>query len=229
MQPRRLEIRDLLNADPTPETSGASHTPTEAPISARQSSALNGVDIRPQLLHLAKFLNTSAALHAPRSVQQNLESVLKYLESCPNTHVQEAIVPVIPDTSESTSPIKRRTHVAINRITTLECLYEYPVGYVLEYPETSSTGAVGHLFRVDPNDWRDPTLNIAYSRGSNRGQTVAGKSVTCALLVDTEGNMVNCAERHTTCNVNLLHIISVIDKLIQVKVPRYVLTAMLKS
>ncbi|KAJ7232408.1 hypothetical protein C8J57DRAFT_1533133 [Mycena rebaudengoi] len=64
-------------------------------------------------------------------------------------------------------PVKRSTNVKINGITTLEVLYEYPVGYILEYPETSSTGSIGHLFCMDPNDWQDPTLNIAYSRGGN--------------------------------------------------------------
>ncbi|KAJ7122366.1 hypothetical protein C8R44DRAFT_622071 [Mycena epipterygia] len=101
-------------------------------------------------------------------------------------------------TSDATS-VKRSTNVAINRITTVEVLYEYPQGYVLEYPETSSTGSIGHLFRMNPDDWQDPTLNIAYSRGGNMGRTLSGASVNCLLLVDNIGDKVPCAERHTTC------------------------------
>jgi hypothetical protein len=42
----------------------------------------------------------------------------------------------------------------LNRETTLETLYHYPVGAVVEYPETSSTGFVGHLFEMIPTTGR---------------------------------------------------------------------------
>jgi hypothetical protein len=84
-------------------------------------------------------------------------------------------------------------------VTAVEVLNEYPVGYVLEYSETSFTGSIGHLFRMDPNDWQDPTLNIAYSRGGSRGQTRSAVSVTCDPLVDATGQRVDCSERHTKC------------------------------
>ncbi|KAJ6528652.1 hypothetical protein DFH09DRAFT_1413445 [Mycena vulgaris] len=84
------------------------------------------------------------------------------------------------------------------RAPTLEILYEYSPNYVLEYPETSSTGSIGHLFPMDPDNWQDPALNIAYSRGGRMGQTVSGASVKCQLLLDTRGEPVLCAGRHTT-------------------------------
>ncbi|KAJ6580121.1 hypothetical protein DFH09DRAFT_1029996 [Mycena vulgaris] len=52
---------------------------------------------------------------------------------------------------------------------------------------------------MDPDNWQDPALNIAYSRGGRMGQTVSGASVKCQLLLDTKGEPVLCAERHTTC------------------------------
>ncbi|KAJ7149249.1 hypothetical protein C8R43DRAFT_888121 [Mycena crocata] len=54
---------------------------------------------------------------------------------------------------------------------------------------------------MDPKDWQDPALNIAYSRGGRMGQTVSGASVQCRLLVNSEdGSLVPCSERHTTCD-----------------------------
>ncbi|KAJ6627414.1 hypothetical protein B0H10DRAFT_1779384 [Mycena sp. CBHHK59/15] len=69
----------------------------------------------------------------------------------------------------------------------------------LQYPETVSSGSVGHLFRMNPSDWRTPALNIAYSRGKPAGQTIAGNTVQCCLLVDDSGQPVPCIESHTTC------------------------------
>ncbi|KAJ7210251.1 hypothetical protein C8J57DRAFT_1257262 [Mycena rebaudengoi] len=102
---------------------------------------------------------------------ERMDNCIGYLETRRDSLSSDAplTIPRTPHNSDSESimPVKRSTNVKINRITTLEVLYEYPVGYILEYPETSSTGSIGHLFCMDPNDWQDPTLNIAYSRGGN--------------------------------------------------------------
>ncbi|KAK7031741.1 hypothetical protein R3P38DRAFT_2521802 [Favolaschia claudopus] len=52
---------------------------------------------------------------------------------------------------------------------------------------------------MDPDNWEDPALNIAYSRGGRVGRTVSGAVVKCLLLVDAKGIAVECSERHTTC------------------------------
>ncbi|KAJ6495977.1 hypothetical protein C8R45DRAFT_1052650 [Mycena sanguinolenta] len=101
-----------------------------------------------------------------------------------------------------------RFNITINRITTLEVLYEYPLDYVLEYPETSATGAIGHLFRMDPENWHDPTLNIAYSKGGHTGKSLSRTSVQCSVLVDALGNPIPCAERHTTYRDDRLQYVS---------------------
>ncbi|KAJ7211557.1 hypothetical protein C8J57DRAFT_1097634, partial [Mycena rebaudengoi] len=44
-----------------------------------------------------------------------------------------------------------------------------------------------------------PSLNIAYSLGSPRGQTLAGSFEKCQLLVDLKGVPVPCIEKHSTC------------------------------
>jgi hypothetical protein len=199
MEGRRLAIQDLLNADSTSDAV-AENMQATSPASSRipplPPSPHNLVDIRPQLLRLATFMNGTTSFHAPPPVQRGLDSALQYLESLPGPEIQ-ATLPRNPATDPS-PPLKRSTNVAINRITTLEILYEYPVGHVLEYPETSSTGSIDHLFCMDPDEWEDPTLNIAYSRGGG-GQSLSRTSVKCLLLVDVEGNPVECSERHTAC------------------------------
>jgi hypothetical protein len=65
-----------------------------------------------------------------------------------------------PPLSRASSPASlQRTaeyNVSLNRKTTLNTLYRYPLGAVVEYPETSSEGCVGHLFDVLPDDWLNP-------------------------------------------------------------------------
>ncbi|KAJ7259441.1 hypothetical protein C8J57DRAFT_951375, partial [Mycena rebaudengoi] len=90
-------------------------------------------------------------------------------------------------------------NVKLNHITTLEILYKYPPGAVLEYPETSSTGCIGHLFQLDPDDWQNPAQNFVYSQGKPNGQTLDGKYVHVSVLVDSLGKKVPCVESHSTC------------------------------
>ncbi|KAF8128839.1 hypothetical protein K438DRAFT_1645085 [Mycena galopus ATCC 62051] len=95
---------------------------------------------------------------------------------------------------------RTETGVKLNRSTTLETLYHYPIGAIVEYPETSSTGFIGHLFRMDPANWENPILNVAYSRGEPSGRTGAGKELHTDILLNAQtGETVPCAVRHTTC------------------------------
>ncbi|KAJ7032105.1 hypothetical protein C8F04DRAFT_1185343 [Mycena alexandri] len=186
MQRRGFALVDILNPQ------------LETPTQALSGPRTNLVDVQPQLSRLAQISFGNSEVHAPLSVQQNLCVALEYLENqlpgldCHRTGS-------IPDMSHEHHPpaieieIKRSTNVVINRQTTLETLYEYPRGYILEYPETSSTGCIGHLFHMDPNDWQDPTLNIAYSRGGCMGAESLGETF------DAQGNEIQCFERHSTC------------------------------
>jgi hypothetical protein len=204
MQRRSLAIADLLNTEPSvglPPQSALLSASDPLPQTRRSGDpSVRLLDIRPQLSRLSAFLNGNEPINAPPFIQENLHSVLEYLEAREDLPSSRALItiPPVPHTPDSML-VKRSTNVKINRITTLQVLYEYPVGYILEYPETSSTGSIGHLFRMDPHKWEDPTLNIAYSRGGNMGQTVSGTSVKCDLLVDSAGNRIICSERHTTC------------------------------
>ncbi|KAJ3966486.1 hypothetical protein EV361DRAFT_954025 [Lentinula raphanica] len=89
----------------------------------------------------------------------------------------------------------------LNRKTTLSSVYEYPVGEIVEYPETGfeASGAIGHLFRMEASgEWISPARNFAYSRGSPRGKEK--NPVQVSLLVNSAtGEPVLCNSRHSTC------------------------------
>ncbi|KAJ3839118.1 hypothetical protein F5878DRAFT_617485 [Lentinula raphanica] len=89
----------------------------------------------------------------------------------------------------------------LNRKTTLSSVYEYPVGEIVEYPETGfeASGAIGHLFRMEASgEWISPAQNFAYSRGSPRGKEK--NPVQVSLLVNSAtGEPVLCNSRHSTC------------------------------
>ncbi|KAJ3916503.1 hypothetical protein F5877DRAFT_46476 [Lentinula edodes] len=92
------------------------------------------------------------------------------------------------------------TNYKISRKTTLSVVYRYPVGSVLEYPETGTTSeeVVGHLFELGIDNWISPGRDFAYSRGEPRGNSK--ECVTNSLLLDsTTGAMVPCIVRHSTC------------------------------
>ncbi|KAJ7937744.1 hypothetical protein B0H13DRAFT_2302571 [Mycena leptocephala] len=80
-------------------------------------------------------------------------------------------------------------------------MYRYPLGTILEYPETSKSPKhpIGHLSKMDPDDWQVPDLNIVYSRGAPTGRTLGGKEVFFDVMVDTSGQRVPCTESHSTC------------------------------
>ncbi|KAI0041139.1 hypothetical protein FA95DRAFT_1473123, partial [Auriscalpium vulgare] len=89
--------------------------------------------------------------------------------------------------------------VKLNRKVTLEKLVRYEPGAVVEYPETSSAGFVGHMFHMDPASWTTPWSDFAYSQGPPKGITRADKPVYVTVLRDGGGHMVPCRKLHTTC------------------------------
>ncbi|KAJ7726457.1 hypothetical protein B0H14DRAFT_2641083 [Mycena olivaceomarginata] len=80
-------------------------------------------------------------------------------------------------------------NVTITKKTTVSELYRYPPGVSVEYPESSESG-VGHLFRLDPDGWTNPTLDFLYSKGEPRGYSKKGEDVSVPILTDSEGQGV---------------------------------------
>lgn len=192
---RRLVLADLLNPEDDSEL----------------------VDVRPQLESLTELASLElGTVLAPVSVQHHLLATLR----CLGHHPQPTMTPSPPPppptasrttaTAQPTSPpltppldsISITLDVVLNRKTTLSTLYEHPLHAYVEYPQTSAEHdrPVGHLFRLDPNKWRTPEVDFAYSRGAPTGRTQIGKEVYCRILVDQNtGTEVPCSERHSTC------------------------------
>ncbi|KAJ6456641.1 hypothetical protein C8R47DRAFT_1165259 [Mycena vitilis] len=182
-----LPLADLLN-------------PSDAAGQRVQAQMQAGlVDIQPQLDALSAFSGHGA--RATIDIQHQLLYAIAYLEENGPLSLRPASPPPEPPRraptpqEETTSESK----VKLNKKTTLGTLYRYPIHTVLEYPETSSTSPIGHLFRMDPDDWQVPDLNIAYSRGEPMGMTMVGKDVFVDIMVDAGGARVPCSERHSTC------------------------------
>lgn len=160
------------------------------------------VDVLPLVQQLAR-LSENTRLMAPREVQMHLNTALEYLQKIPPRN------PSLPrppqDHSNYTDARIEEYEVKLTRETTLDILYRYPLDAFIEYPETSTNGAIGHLFRVDPDNWRNPILDVAYSRGKPKGQTIAGNPVTTRLLVDSmTKEPVPCVFKHSTCSSSIL-------------------------
>ncbi|KAJ6578506.1 hypothetical protein B0H19DRAFT_1062987 [Mycena capillaripes] len=160
------------------------------------------VDLRPQLDRLANFAYLPA--RGTLDVQQKLVDVLQYLEQRPSIHPvsqpRRVSQLTAPNPARPPSPPQSEHDVRLTAKTVLSTLYRYPLNSIIEYPETADPKPVGHLFRLDPDDWQPPELNIAYSKGSPGGQTRADRPVFIPLLVDSQGNEVPCMEAHSTCH-----------------------------
>ena len=196
-----LTLQDLLNPWPTP-SSDAPHLPapnsTVCPTTAQCITVAAGSDIR----------SHSSKPYTPASPRSCTPPHLPYPSPTHhNVRVRSPLEtpPVIsPPRSHTSSPalhhilsVKHEVH--LNQKTVLQTLYHYPPGTMVEYPETSAEGCIGHLFEVAPDNWYNPRLNFAYSQGAPTGRTKVGEHVSCALLVDEDGNEVPCREVHSTC------------------------------
>ncbi|KAF7328552.1 hypothetical protein MVEN_02542900 [Mycena venus] len=67
---------------------------------------------------------------------------------------------------------------------------------------------------MDPENWVNPILNVAYSRGKPAGQTTAGKEAFTDILRDSSTDArVPCVHSHTTCQGSKICLYSDVDAL----------------
>ncbi|KAJ6467409.1 hypothetical protein C8R45DRAFT_938748 [Mycena sanguinolenta] len=175
-----LRISNLLNPDDTP------------------------LDAAPLLSQLLTLSGNKNSLLVPPEIHNHLRLAAKYLEEISEPAQTTPSIPrVHPVITQPRCREVRRTtahNIRITRETTLDVLYTYPVGAVVEYPEASSTGYIGHLFQIDPSKWSNPVLDVAYSRGTPSGQTPPEKAVYTKILRSSITNKaVPCIRSHTTC------------------------------
>lgn len=102
--------------------------------------------------------------------------------------------------SQDDPPVPSQYNIRISKKIRLDILHTHRASTLLEYPDTSATGWVGHLFEMDAAAWHNPALNFAYSQGAPRGRTKSGEEHHCSLLVDSlSGETVPCSVSHSTC------------------------------
>ena len=165
-------------------------------------------DVRELLRRLQHSLPlvTEAPTWAPSNIATALHVIVSYFENptWPSTR-PSSISSVLPaPRHDVVSPQlahgpTTKFNVRINRVTVADVVYYNQEGHVLEYPETSKQGSIGHLLAVDPGKWEDPCQNIVYARGTPSGSSRVGEKVRCELLRDQSGTPVPCRRFQTTC------------------------------
>lgn len=116
--------------------------------------------------------------------------------SLPPQTISQLSSPVAP-ASPSANP-SVTYNVRLSNKTTLDALYTYAPGVVLEYPQTHKSGTIGHLFHMS-QPWYNPARNFVYSQGEPRGASGRSKTIFIPFLVDEDGKEVPCQESHSTC------------------------------
>ncbi|KAF8998421.1 hypothetical protein BDQ17DRAFT_1328872 [Cyathus striatus] len=89
-------------------------------------------------------------------------------------------------------------YVFIHHQLTVEKLFDYPPGEIIEYPEAaiSANGTVAHHFSLNQDD-SHPKFNMQYSVGNKHG---AVDYVFCGeLLLDPNGKLVQCQKLTMSC------------------------------
>ena len=178
------------------------------------------VNVREELDEIALATTSGPVFVSPRT-QQGLLRALGRLRTIPHSSlpsparspdngpttpnrlssmISSAPLPLPPTPSPQPHlSMSIRHNVVLNRKTTLSTLYTYPLHTYLEYPETTASGVVGHLFAMDPDQWLRPSLSFVYSLGRPSGFSKKGDIIYCPLLVDKGGDEVPCFESHSTC------------------------------
>ncbi|KAJ7466610.1 hypothetical protein B0H11DRAFT_1733200 [Mycena galericulata] len=161
------------------------------------------VDVSTQILALTALLHPTEPILATRDVQRILDDALSHILAPPAS--PEPPSPnstpnlVQAQSQDLTDPV--RYGIKINRQTILSELHTYSEGTSVEYPQTSDAG-VGHLFLMDssePETWRGPMADFAYSLGSPKGFTRVGEESFVEILTGADGVMVPCRIQFLTC------------------------------
>lgn len=183
-------------------------------------------DVRAQIRSLSQLLDQDGPILVPDWIHESLELVLLSAPSSrtkslanldrvdPVNHV--ALTDPLPHPKTVTSlshPISTvpfalasghllsppEIDVRATQRTTINKLYRYDEGTIVEYPETSANGYIGHLFKLDPNHWVSPSDNFVYAQGVPKGASPKNRPVFCFLLRDDNGELIPCREFHSTC------------------------------
>lgn len=162
-------------------------------------------DIKRELDDVLALTRGCEHVLVPDHIRDATRNIKAYLVSLPPAPAQSTTIPAaVVDDAAIPNPRLSNGSVAYNvkitRTTWLEVLYRYDVGTHVEYPATSATGTVGHLFELDPNkEWVNPSLGFAYAQGIPSGTTPKHEPRYVEVLVDAEGRKVPCQVSYSTC------------------------------
>jgi hypothetical protein len=205
------DVLNLINLNTSPHRTPASPS---APATFPSLLSLSKENVSPQLDILSKLNDLPVSPQAPLPVKQALDFAVSYFTSAGNVGVWlQAGSHLRPATPQNTTPppiIPSDTivhhNIQINQQTTLETVYYYTLNTLLEYPETSTDGSVGHVLTLDPQEWINPVSNFTYSLGGSHGMSQKSKTIKVGALVDASGDQVPCREMHMTCKSIILFV-----------------------
>ncbi|KAL0955284.1 hypothetical protein HGRIS_004174 [Hohenbuehelia grisea] len=159
-------------------------------------------------------METATDFTGPPSVLQALNHIVAHFQGHPtlsepwtlhplgtSSQPRSASHPTSPESvpDNANQPIQVSYDVKLNRQTSLNILYTYAAGAMVEYPETTGDGRIGHLFRLDPDAWERPDGAFGYSYGNPGGALLRDNPRSCSLLKRMDGSLVPCIEIHRTC------------------------------
>ncbi|KAJ6462953.1 hypothetical protein C8R45DRAFT_940611 [Mycena sanguinolenta] len=137
------------------------------------------VDTRPQLSEIASLLTRfpAGSILVPPELQVFLQSAIDQLKkiSKPPEALRNDVNPTL-----AVKETLIEHDIVITNKTTLSTLYRYPQDAYIEYPETGEE-PVGHLFQLDPNDWRNKVLTLHTHKASRVVGPPRKKTTSSAL------------------------------------------------
>ena len=156
MNARLPPIMHLLQSPLHPIDLNAS-PPSPHPLPSTASLSPGQENVSPQLKILSKLSGLSNSSEAPLAVKQALDLAVSYFTHAGNAsnasrHLQLSPPPDITGPPIIPSNTIIHHNIQINRQTTLETVYYYPLNTLMEYLETSVNGSVGHVFTLDPQE-----------------------------------------------------------------------------
>lgn len=124
------------------------------------STFLNSAGFSMPYLSLAELLNPQPEGPVGHASGQSLSTWLSLAHTAVAA-TPPSVVPFLAPHSFAPSPPEIRHNVKINRKTTLSILNVFhDISAHVEYLSTNIDQPIGYLFRQDPADWRNPTLNF---------------------------------------------------------------------
>lgn len=144
----------------TGDLSRASNSSVDLLSDSQRSVGDSSIEVIRNLQQFAEFPGPVPD-NVPASLCFALTFFLSQSLQSPFINAPSVAVPCCPSYCHPMCPTRK---------TTLERMYIYDLGAHVEYPETSASDVVGHLFQMDLSHWASPRDNFCYSQGAPMNQ-----------------------------------------------------------